>query len=57
MDFANPFNEIAGKGQSVINPTIDVWLRSDEQSNIVCNDPKGELYLSFTMSRGSVSIG
>ena len=47
MDFANPFNEIAGKGQSVINPTIDVWLRSDEQSNIVCNDPKGELYLSF----------
>lgn len=33
--------------QSVINPTIDVWLRSDEQSNIVCNDPKGELYLSF----------
>ena len=31
----------------MINPTIDVWLRSDEQSNIVCNDPKGELYLSF----------
>lgn len=37
----------AGKGQTVIEPTIDAWLRSDIQSNIVCNDPKGELYLKF----------
>lgn len=37
----------AGKGQSYIEPTIDAWLRSDVQSNIVCNDPKGELYRKF----------
>lgn len=37
----------AGKGQTVIEPTIDCWLRSENQCNIVCNDPKGELYLKF----------
>lgn len=37
----------AGKGQTVIEPTIDCWLRSDNKCNIVCNDPKGELYLKF----------
>lgn len=37
----------AGKGQTIVEPTIDCWLRSDEQANIVCNDSKGELYLKF----------
>lgn len=37
----------AGKGQTVIEPTIDCWLRSDARSNVVCNDPKGELYRKF----------
>lgn len=37
----------AGKGQTVIEPTIDCWLRSNARSNIVCNDPKGELYRKF----------
>lgn len=33
----------AGKGQTVIEPTIDMWLREKQPSNIVVNDPKGEL--------------
>lgn len=37
----------AGKGQSIIEPTIDIWLRQDHKTNIVVNDPKGELYLKF----------
>ena len=38
----------AGKGQTVIEPTIDMWLREDPvTNNIVCNDPKGELMVKF----------
>ena len=37
----------AGKGQTIIEPTIDMWMRSDYKRNIVANDPKGELYLKF----------
>lgn len=37
----------AGKGQTVINPTIDCWLREKRPNNIVINDPKGELLQSF----------
>ncbi len=33
----------AGKGQTVIEPTIDMWSREKEPSNMVVNDPKGEL--------------
>lgn len=33
----------AGKGQTVIEPTIDMWLREKRPNNIVINDPKGEL--------------
>lgn len=37
----------AGKGQDIIEPTIDMWLRMDKPGNIVVNDPKGELYRKF----------
>ncbi len=33
----------AGKGQTVVEPTIDMWLREKNPNNIVVNDPKGEL--------------
>ena len=33
----------AGKGQTVIEPTIDMWLREKYPNNMVINDPKGEL--------------
>lgn len=33
----------AGKGQTVIEPTIDMWLRERKPNNMVINDPKGEL--------------
>ena len=33
----------AGKGQTVIEPTIDMWLREKFPNNMVINDPKGEL--------------
>ena len=33
----------AGKGQTVIEPTIDMWLREKRPNNMVINDPKGEL--------------
>ena len=33
----------AGKGQTVIEPTIDMWLREKKPNNIIINDPKGEL--------------
>lgn len=33
----------AGKGQTVIEPTIDMWLREKNPNNMVINDPKGEL--------------
>lgn len=37
----------AGKGQTVIEPTIDMWTREKRQNNIVVNDPKGELLVKF----------
>lgn len=37
----------AGKGQTVIEPTIDMWTREKRQNNIVINDPKGELLRKF----------
>lgn len=37
----------AGKGQTVIEPTIDMWTREKRQNNIVINDPKGELLVMF----------
>lgn len=37
----------AGKGQTVIEPTIDMWTRMKNPGNIACNDPKGELYVKF----------
>lgn len=43
----------AGKGQTVIEPTIDMWLREKRPNNMVINDPKGELlvkhYVRATM--------
>lgn len=33
----------AGKGQTYIEPTLDMWMRERKQSNMVINDPKGEL--------------
>ncbi|MGW3971043.1 type IV secretory system conjugative DNA transfer family protein [Streptomyces ardesiacus] len=33
----------AGKGQTYIEPVIDMWSREKEPSNMVINDPKGEL--------------
>lgn len=37
----------AGKGQTIIEPTIDVWTREKRLNNIVINDPKGELLVKF----------
>lgn len=43
----------AGKGQTVIEPTLDMWSREKEQQNMIVNDPKGELlrmnYVPFTV--------
>ncbi|MEU7315501.1 type IV secretory system conjugative DNA transfer family protein [Streptomyces sp. NPDC007083] len=33
----------AGKGQTYIEPVIDMWSREKKPSNMVVNDPKGEL--------------
>ena len=33
----------AGKGQTYIEPMIDMWSREQRQNNMVINDPKGEL--------------
>ena len=33
----------AGKGQTVIEPTLDMWMREKNPNNAVVNDPKGEL--------------
>lgn len=33
----------AGKGQTYIEPVIDMWLREKRPNNMVINDPKGEL--------------
>ena len=32
-----------GKGQTYIEPVIDMWLREKRANNMVINDPKGEL--------------
>lgn len=37
----------AGKGQTYIEPVIDMWTRELRQNNIVINDPKGELLVKF----------
>lgn len=33
--------------QTIIEPTIDMWLREKEMQNMVVNDPKGELLKKF----------
>ncbi|MCX5103426.1 type IV secretory system conjugative DNA transfer family protein [Streptomyces sp. NBC_00439] len=33
----------AGKGQTYIEPLLDIWSREKRPSNMVVNDPKGEL--------------
>lgn len=43
----------AGKGQTVIEPTLDMWTREDIPSNMIVNDPKGELLVKFYV-RGTV---
>ena len=43
----------AGKGQTVIEPTIDMWMREKRQNNMVINDPKGELLVKNYV-RGTV---
>lgn len=37
----------AGKGQTYIEPVIDMWLREKRPNNIVLNDPKGELLVKY----------
>lgn len=37
----------AGKGQTYIEPMLDVWTRQDNPFNLVVNDPKGELLVKF----------
>lgn len=37
----------AGKGQTVIEPTLDMWTREKRKNNMVINDPKGELLVKF----------
>ncbi|PUB32488.1 type IV secretory system conjugative DNA transfer VirD4/TraG family protein [Promicromonospora sp. AC04] len=37
----------AGKGQTYIEPQIDMWSREKNPSNMVINDPKGELLVKF----------
>lgn len=43
----------AGKGQTVIEPTIDMWMREKRPNNMVINDPKGELLVKNYV-RGTV---
>lgn len=43
----------AGKGQTIIEPTIDMWTRERRPNNILCNDPKGELLQDYYV-RGTV---
>ncbi|SIO86940.1 type IV secretory system conjugative DNA transfer family protein [Nocardiopsis sp. JB363] len=42
-----------GKGQTIIEPTLDMWSREKRPSNMIINDPKGELlvknYVPFVM--------
>ncbi|WP_394941132.1 type IV secretory system conjugative DNA transfer family protein [Psychromicrobium sp. YIM B11713] len=35
-----------GKGQTYIEPMIDIWSREKKPSNMVINDPKGELLVN-----------
>lgn len=37
----------AGKGQTVIEPTLDMWTRELRPNNMVVNDPKGELLVKY----------
>lgn len=37
----------AGKGQTYIEPMLDMWTREKRAQNIVANDPKGELLQKF----------
>lgn len=37
----------AGKGQTYIEPVIDMWTRELNPNNMVINDPKGELLVKF----------
>ena len=43
----------AGKGQTYIEPMLDIWMRQKRPDNMVINDPKGELlvknYVRATM--------
>lgn len=39
----------AGKGQTYIEPMIDMWLREMRPNNLVVNDPKGELLVKFAV--------
>lgn len=43
----------AGKGQTYIEPMIDMWTRELTPNNMVINDPKGELLVKFYV-KGSV---
>ncbi len=43
----------AGKGQTIIEPTIDMWMREKRLNNILLNDPKGELLVKNYV-RGTV---
>ena len=43
----------AGKGQTIIEPTIDMWTRENRPNNMVINDPKGELLVKNYV-RGTV---
>lgn len=43
----------AGKGQTVIEPTLDMWMRERRPNNMVINDPKGELLVKNYV-RGTV---
>lgn len=43
----------AGKGQTIIEPTIDMWTRETRSNNMVINDPKGELLVKNYV-RGTV---
>lgn len=43
----------AGKGQTVIEPTLDMWTREMRPNNMVVNDPKGELLVKFYV-RGTI---
>ena len=43
----------AGKGQTIIEPTLDMWMREKRLNNILLNDPKGELLVKNYV-RGTV---